>query len=178
MSKQTSRRTILKVMAALPFSMSLGAAVNYLIKPDSVPLLVSSDLSPTPSSKITSLPLTDRSGFTKIDASAFSEPGAQVPFSMNVTGRNQSLNGIAIKLADGNIVAYHAEHPEWGCFLTLDNREAGEPVLRCHCHSDEFGITSGATLNDDSKKSLQAFRIKHCHEKICVILEDSLTKQA
>jgi nitrite reductase/ring-hydroxylating ferredoxin subunit len=146
-------------MAALPFSMSLGAAVNYLIKRKVTPVALSSA----------------RSGFAKLDANAFADSWSQVPFRMNLGNDGRSLNGLAVKLSDGHIVAYSAEHPEWGCSLVLDKQSGNgdaNPVLRCHCHEGSFDITNGAALNGSSRESLKAFRIKHCHEKVCVILED------
>lgn len=175
MSKLTNRRAILKMMALLPVSMSLGPALRYFQKSNLPGSIETSNLPVSIESSV-------RSACAKLDAGAFSELWASVPFSIN--GQNgKTISGFAIKINQQDIVAYPSQCPKLGCSLDLVSDlneifahfdlQSQEPVVGCRCHRNAFDLASGQILSGPQREPLQSYRVKQCHQKVCVIVEDA-----
>jgi nitrite reductase/ring-hydroxylating ferredoxin subunit len=161
MSDKADRRTILKAMAALPIAMTFGP-LDYFKRQNARRLI--SD--PAPSFV--------KGACVKFDSTIFAVPLVVMPFSVDI-GDGQKVESFAVKLPDGRVVAYPARCPKLECSIKLkdksDNHDA--PILYCDCHDSVFDLNTGDVLEGPDRARLRPFKVKNCHQRICVIIEEN-----
>lgn len=171
MTEGTSRRTILKGVAALPLAASFGLAFSPLFRyllPTRQPLDL---LGPSDQPKALK-PVT----FTDSD---FPEPWTCLEFTFqqsykeyNPEGQEvRKIPGFAVKLPDGDVVAYSRICPHLGCiFNFVKNPEECQkgynfkpdgPVFACPCHLSVYDIAqNGKVVSGPAPRPPRKFEIK------------------
>src|SRR5687767_2305367 len=144
MTEGTSRRIILKTVAAIPLAFTFGLLASPMLRflrPTIKPLdLLGPSDQPTPKKDII---------FTNAD---FPEVWTCLPFTFEQTYKEynpelvevRKIPGFAVKLPDGEVVAYSRICPHLGCIFNFvkDPNETAKgynfkpdgPVFACPCH--------------------------------------------
>lgn len=187
MDEHTSRRKILQAVAALPVA-SLGLATTALAAAGKRAEGCSSG---DAQSKLASG--VAASGSSKAPAAIFHEEDlvdvwACLPFIIKGGAPDDTRSderGYAIKLPSGDVVAYARGCKKHGCKFDYStsaakhfenlydgvDRDKLGAVLSCRCHGSVFDVTAnGAVIAGPAREPLVRYRVKRCHDKICVIV--------
>ncbi|HEY9759424.1 MAG TPA: hypothetical protein V6C97_29975 [Oculatellaceae cyanobacterium] len=187
MDERTSRRKILQAVAALPAA-SLGL-MNAAVAAGGK----SAEACSSGEAQSDLTPGSAANGSNKAPAAIFHEEDlvdvwACLPFIIKGGAPDDTRSderGYAIKLPSGDVVAYARGCKMHGCKFDystsaaehLDNLYGGVDkdklgaVLSCKCHGSVFDVTAnGAVIAGPEREPLVRYRVKRCHDKICVIV--------
>jgi Rieske Fe-S protein len=180
MTEGTSRRILLKTVAAIPLAFTFGLLASPMLRflrPTIKPL----DLF-GPSDQ--PAPLKDVS-FTDKD---FPEPWTCLPFTFAQTYKEynpegmevRKIPGFAVKLPSGDVVAYSRICPHLGCIFNFvkDPEECAKgynfkpdgPVFACPCHLSVYDIAQGGkVVSGPAPRPPRKFDLKNEGGKISII---------
>ena len=172
MSGKADRRTILKVLATLPFAMSIGPALNYIRTQQERDEIALKLISVPPPSTASSKSSFVKGKSVKLDGKIF-ETHVPQPFTVDI-GDGKKVQGFGVKLPDGRIVAYPASCPTRNSPIELkqghDPQDKTAPAL--FCNDSVFDLKSGAVLKGPDQGELRPLKVKNCGQTVCVIIED------
>ncbi|MDR3612278.1 MAG: ubiquinol-cytochrome c reductase iron-sulfur subunit [Candidatus Obscuribacterales bacterium] len=168
----TTRRTILKTVAAIPLAASIGLIVSPLVRflrPTLKPL----DVFGNSDQPIAEPPV------PTFKASDFPEPWTCIPFMFkqsyleyNPEGKEvRQIPGFIVKLPTGDVVAYSRICPHLGCIFNFvkDPTECSKgynfkpagPVFACPCHLSVYDIAqAGKVVSGPAPRPPRRFDIK------------------
>lgn len=180
MTEGTGRRTLLKVVAALPLAASFGLLASPLmryLRPTIKPLDI---LGPSDQPKANKP--------VEFQHSDFPEPWTCLEFMFEQTYLEynpeakevRKIPGFIVKLPTGDVVAYSRICPHLGCIFNFvknpddcakgyNYRPAG-PVFACPCHLSVYDIAQGGkVVSGPAPRPPRSFTIKVEGEKISIV---------
>lgn len=180
MSEGTSRRTLLKTIAAIPLAFTFGLLASPMarfLRPTIKPLdLLGPSDQPTPLKEVS---------YTTSD---FPSAWTCLPFTFEQTYKEYNpeamevrrIPGFAVKLPTGEIVAYSRICPHLGCIFNFvkDPAECQKgynflpqgPVFACPCHLSVYDIADGGkVVSGPAPRPPRKFDVKIEGDKISIV---------
>lgn len=177
MTEGTSRRVILKTAAAIPLAFTFGLLASPLLRylrPSIGPLNLLQESDQPAAKEVTT--------FTESD---FPTEWTCLPFMFEQTYREynpeieevRKIPGFAVKLPDGEVVAYSRICPHLGCIFNFvkDPAETEKgynfrpdgPVFACPCHLSVYDIAqNGKVVSGPAPRPPRKFTVKKDGDKI------------
>jgi Rieske Fe-S protein len=180
MTEGTSRRTLVKVLAAIPLAATFGLVASPLLRflrPTIQPLdLLGPSDQPKPLKPVE---------FTDKD---FPDTWTCIPFMFNQSYKEynpegmevRKIPGFAVKLPSGDVVAYSRICPHLGCIFNFVkdpdeclkgyNYKPNGPVFACPCHLSVYDIAQGGkVVSGPAPRPPRKFDVKKEGEKISIL---------
>lgn len=180
MTEGTSRRLLLKTVAAIPLAFTFGLLASPMLRflrPTIKPLdLLGPSDQPAPLKDVS---------FTEKD---FPDTWTCLPFTFSQTYKEynpegmevRKIPGFAVKLPTGEVVAYSRICPHLGCIFNFvkDPEECAKgynfkpngPVFACPCHLSVYDIAQGGkVVSGPAPRPPRRFDVKNEGGKISII---------